>query len=70
MDAGMHMSSDKKRVKSMDLDPIFSLLRRSVNSKLKKWALLTIIFLIIFSLDDYSVATLKTPNIDQLKISE
>ena len=45
-------------------------LKRFLDSKPKKWAFFSILFFLILSLDDYSVAALDVPPINQMNVSE
>lgn len=45
-------------------------LKSMLNSKQKKWAFFAILFLLLLSLDDYSVATLSIPSFQELNVTD
>ena len=48
----------------------FVSLTRYLDSKSKKWAFFSILFFLLFALDDYSVAALDIPPLNQMSVSE
>lgn len=54
----------------MKMKSMLTLFTALVNNKLKKWAFFAILFFFLLSLDDYSVATLDIPPIEQLNVTK